>query len=365
MGCGASVKKGEEHSSQPDDAVTVKQEDDAVTVKKEEQAEAGTAVPEAEAEDSEDEDEEAEDEEEMAKKMQARSQKKGRSQGICAESTERDPDWVAPVHEKTEEQEARLKSALSKSFIFNSLQQEDLETVIKAFMAHPVTAGHVIITQGAEVNSEEPALFVLEEGKADVYKTGIEEAIFTYTHAGQYFGELALLYTCARAATVTAQTDCTLWAIDRNTFNYLVKDAARQAKERRVDFLKKVPLLENLSDDDVYKLSDAFEVMTFAAGVNVINQGESASGFYILEQGSAVAMKGEDQVYAYDKGGAYFGELSLLCGQARAATVTTTSDCRILKLDGDGFERLIPTAVRKDMAARANELYGIGGKVSE
>jgi cAMP-dependent protein kinase regulator len=43
---------------------------------------------------------------------------------------------------------------------------------------------------------------------------------------GEAFGELALLYNAPRAANITAKTQCTLWSLDRSTFNNIVKDAA-------------------------------------------------------------------------------------------------------------------------------------------
>jgi cAMP-dependent protein kinase regulator len=44
---------------------------------------------------------------------------------------------------------------------------------------------------------------------------------------GDAFGELALLYNAPRAATIKSKTDSFLWVLDRNTFNYIVKDAAQ------------------------------------------------------------------------------------------------------------------------------------------
>ena len=91
--------------------------------------------------------------------------------------------------------------------MFAALEPHNLETVIAAFKENPVVANTEVIKQGAEVNATEPALFVLEEGTLDVYKTGVEKPVFTYDKQGQYFGDLAVLYNAPRAATVKAGSD--------------------------------------------------------------------------------------------------------------------------------------------------------------
>jgi len=55
-------------------------------------------------------------------------------------------------------------------------------------------------------------------------------------HPGDAFGELALLYNCPRAATITAKGDAELWSLDRKTFNHIVKDAAAQKREKYEEF---------------------------------------------------------------------------------------------------------------------------------
>jgi len=50
--------------------------------------------------------------------------------------------------------------------------------------------------------------------------------------AGESFGELSLLYNCPRAASVVVVTECRVWALDRNTFNHIVKDSASKKREK-------------------------------------------------------------------------------------------------------------------------------------
>jgi cAMP-dependent protein kinase regulator len=47
-----------------------------------------------------------------------------------------------------------------------------------------------------------------------------------YYLPGEAFGELALLYNAPRAASIVASEASELWALDRRTFNHIVKDSA-------------------------------------------------------------------------------------------------------------------------------------------
>jgi cAMP-dependent protein kinase regulator len=67
--------------------------------------------------------------------------------------------------------------------------------------------------------------------------------------------------------------------------------------------------------------------------------------FYILTEGDAVATQQDGngaavQVKAYASGD-YFGELALLRNDARAASVSATSECKCISLDKASFERLL------------------------
>ena len=69
----------------------------------------------------------------------------------------------------------------------------------------------------------------MEEGQLDCSKvfTKDGEDVYLKTYQpGESFGELALLYNAPRAASIKSKTACTLFALDRECFNHIVKEAA-------------------------------------------------------------------------------------------------------------------------------------------
>lgn len=86
-----------------------------------------------------------------------------------------------------------------------------------------------MIKQGEEGNY----LYVIEEGLLDCFKKYSNSAEPTYLKTytpGESFGELALLYNAPRAASINSKTASLLWALDRETFNHIVKDAAMKKR---------------------------------------------------------------------------------------------------------------------------------------
>lgn len=76
-------------------------------------------------------------------------------------------------------------------------------------------------------------MYVVESGELDCFKLfpGNKEPTFLKKfHAGDAFGELALLYNAPRAATIKAATPSLLWSLDRETFNHIVKESASKKR---------------------------------------------------------------------------------------------------------------------------------------
>jgi cAMP-dependent protein kinase regulator len=76
-------------------------------------------------------------------------------------------------------------------------------------------------------------------------------------------------------------------------------------------FLSTVPILASLEGYERAKIADALESRTFNVGENVITEGEVGEDFFLVESGTAEAVKGGNVVLNYKKGD-YFGGASLL-----------------------------------------------------
>ena len=210
---------------------------------------------------------------------------------VCAEvygMFNKKEDFIARYIPKSNTQLESIKNRILNSFLFTELNEKDLITVINAMEEVHYKQGETIIKEGDDGD----CLYIIEDGELDCFKLidNEEKLIKTYS-SGETFGELALLYNAPRAATIVANTDCTLWALDRETFNHIVKNSAIQRRENHYQFLKSVEILSSMNDYEISQMSDALKTMRFKAGEYIIRQGDAGDNFYIVEEGEAYASK--------------------------------------------------------------------------
>eukprot|EP00450_Noctiluca_scintillans_P027125 CAMPEP_0194519468 /NCGR_PEP_ID=MMETSP0253-20130528/53134_1 /TAXON_ID=2966 /ORGANISM="Noctiluca scintillans" /LENGTH=405 /DNA_ID=CAMNT_0039363613 /DNA_START=42 /DNA_END=1259 /DNA_ORIENTATION=+ len=250
--------------------------------------------------------------------------------------------YTPPVHPKTEEQSQRLSQTLMRSFMFSSLHEEDLQTILMAMVEKRFSAAEKVIVEGDEGDF----LFVIESGTFDCIKIidGASKVVKTCGQ-GDVFGELALLYNCPRAASVVAMDDSVCWQLDRESFNHIVKDSAMKRRDKYENFLKSVTILSTISPYERSQICDALKVELYSEGDFIVKQDATGDNFYIVEEGDLYATKetteGSTRVMEYSAGD-YFGELALLKNQPRAASVIVGSGmAKVLSLDRQSFTKML------------------------
>jgi CRP-like cAMP-binding protein len=107
-----------------------------------------------------------------------------------------------------------------------------------------------------------------------------------------------------------------------------------------VDILKRVPLFAGLEQKELQSIADSMRERTFRAGATVTEQGQAGAGFFVVESGHAeVTVDGEPR--ATINGGDYFGEIALLTGSSRTATITATTDLHCYGMTPWDFRPLV------------------------
>lgn len=106
--------------------------------------------------------------------------------------------------------------------------------------------------------------------------------------------------------------------------------------------LEAIPLFESLSEDDRREIASWLSARTVGEGVQLIGEGASGYCFFILTEGDAVVTAGGKGLASLGPGD-FFGEVAILDGGRRTATVTTSSPARVLVMFGTEFRKLEQT----------------------
>jgi cAMP-dependent protein kinase regulator len=189
----------------------------------------------------------------------------------------------AQTYPKSEEQIEAIRAALTGNFLFQGLSFKQLIDVIGCMFEKPVSAGEEVMTQGGDADN----FYIISSGKFEAVKDGA--VVFSYDGKGA-FGELALMYSCPRAASVFARTDGLLWAMNRVTFSRMLIADRQNRAQAHSEWLARMPLLSDYSKGDIAKLADALSPHDYKAGELVFSQGEVGSTFYLVDEGEATGV---------------------------------------------------------------------------
>jgi CRP-like cAMP-binding protein len=91
--------------------------------------------------------------------------------------------------------------------------------------------------------------------------------------------------------------------------------------------LRAVPLFAELSDRELKQLAESMHEKTYSPGQPVLTEGEGGVGFFVILSGTARASVG-DQQGGVLRAGDYFGEMALLDGETRSASITAEDELR-------------------------------------
>jgi cGMP-dependent protein kinase 2 len=232
-----------------------------------------------------------------------------------------------------------------------------LDSEVRAYRA-----GEVVFERADPGSS----LFAIAQGSALVEVDKDNPAITVPIEQGSIFGEVGLISGRRRGATVRAGTDMIAVEVSRTAALKLMASvpAAKRAVTRISVERQLLQLFgSGLTPADLAEVLDASEIETVPAGKPILTEGDAGEDIYVIRVGSMIVEKnvgGKPVFLSYLPAGSYVGEMALIGGGKRTATVKAAVKSEVIRLPGAAFRRLMEAKprllekARGDMAQRQN-----------
>mmetsp|Transcript_19551 Transcript_19551/g.35486 ORF Transcript_19551/g.35486 Transcript_19551/m.35486 type:complete len:757 (-) Transcript_19551:36-2306(-) len=272
------------------------------------------------------------------------------------DDSEEDFDITSLYNEKTEEQKASIAEAIRASVVFQNITDAQRELIYKVMEPMEVKAGQWIIKQGTVGDR----FYIVDEGSFEVRILAENEKdeagdggnrVHSYegsrkNNSHPSFGELALMYSAPRAASIIAQTDGHLWALHRYAYKKITEEklGARKDSEK---ILKKIDVFKSFTEEELSDLSAYLYETKYGKGDTIIKEGKVGdSVFIVLPGGSCESVRtGEDGTLAKStlEINDFFGEEILKGGieSKYLSTVTAKSKSTFLTLQKSDVKRVM------------------------
>jgi len=167
-----------------------------------------------------------------------------------------------------------------------------------------------------------------------------------------------LFASLQRAGIRMGEPQHTVHAVQRDEAH--AETVKKRELTRRLQVLNSVPLFAGLSEGEKADIAERLQYAPFARGDAMTKQGNVAHWLYLLAFGEAEVHYeppgGSPQLVGGVQAGQFFGEMALINGEARSATVTAKTDVECYRLDRASFQELL--RARPELASEVRRIIG-------
>jgi CRP-like cAMP-binding protein/Zn-dependent protease len=232
---------------------------------------------------------------------------------------------------------------------FDDLPEDVLSDLAGRVGLRILRAGEPVFRQGDRPD----AFYVVRTGTVQIEdedpETGDTRVLRTMMR-GESFGEMGLLGSHRRQATVRALDEVELFQVDKGTFDRLLAEDMRAPDfghtMQALAELRELPVFTRLDSEQLTVILEHGGWITVGPGDAPVTQGEPGDRFFVIASGRADVVRDGERVGSVGRGD-YFGEVALLRNVPRTATVKASTPMRLFALDRDGFELVVADAFRR------------------
>ncbi|KAL9187727.1 hypothetical protein ACHAXT_006105 [Thalassiosira profunda] len=202
--------------------------------------------------------------------------------------------------------------------------------------------GHVVYREGDQGDH----MYFINSGTISVIT---EDGIKSKRHAGDFFGEGALLHPLKkRSATIKCKTPVHVIEVNREYFEPLTRSTVTPQKYMAsskgvvLSLREKDKIRKRNRAKALLKLQSGMKSQAFKYGDELYKEGDTGDSLFVVEKGKVNVSKGGHQVIIAQEGN-FCGEHSLLTGRLRNTTATciTKEGCLATKMLGRDFRKLM------------------------
>ena len=229
-----------------------------------------------------------------------------------------------------------------------------LDTEVRAYKA-----GQIVFRR----NDNASSLFGVAAGSVKVEVVEKDRSKDVTIGTGSIFGEVGLISGRRRGATIRAAEPLIAIEIDRNAAIKLMASVkAARDTVNRISIERQMLTIfgSGLTSADVAEVLASAQVIEVKPDEPIIVEGDESYDIFIIRSGSMVVEKaigGKPVFLSYVPAGTYSGEMALIDGGRRSATVRAAIKSEVVKLNGDVFRQLLarkPQLMAKIQADMAN-----------
>jgi CRP-like cAMP-binding protein len=125
--------------------------------------------------------------------------------------------------------------------------------------------------------------------------------------------------------------------------------------------LAEVPLFAHVSPRHLRKIAGLGRIVRVEAGSRIVQAGQAGDAFYVILDGKGTVVRRRGLAQVPIRTGSYFGEMALIDGEPRSATVVASTEMTCLRLGRTAFAKL----VREEPSVSNALLRALAGRVRD
>ncbi len=129
-------------------------------------------------------------------------------------------------------------------------------------------------------------------------------------------------------------------------------------KDAKVELIRKIPLFKHCTRKELEEIAGIADELDLKTGTELTKEGKAGREFFAIVEGTADVLMGGKQINTVRQGD-FLGEIALITGRPRTATVKATSPVRVLVITARSFRTLLekhPEIQRKVLLSVAERL---------